>query len=663
MVRFLSTQRKMGFLQDNNKTNIMNFWDIETLINFFSAIFINEKLEEKIFIIFKGHDQRKELLSFIKTKVPLIGFNSHKFDHQVIEFMLQNERKHDFLSTEEVITDIYNFVQKLIYNQNKENSFPPYFIGKFTNPSIDIMKTLHLDGKAKMSSLKWCEFSMDWENLQDMPIHHSTYINESQIKEILDYNRNDVLATKELFDRHRGHVGLRKELTKAFGIDLLSASEPRIAKEIFGKYLCEAMGITKKELMALPKDIDTVNIGELILPNVKFETPQFQEVLDYFKSLTVNVEDNSINDELSDYDNLLAEKKVRKQIKIGDCIVDYALGGIHGCYEKPTIFEEDDKHIIMSLDAKSFYPHFNFIYGIRPIHLPEDIFNPIYKDFYVKREVIPKKDPLNYVFKLLLNGSYGLSKERNSFLYYPPMTLGICVNGQLMLSMLFERLQTIGKVILLNTDGGELLLEKKHLDKYFEICKEWEKETGFILEHEQYKKLVIRDVNNYIGVFTNGKVKYKGAFEFNDLPVHKDKSMLIVPKALSDYFINSIPVDKTIRSCDNIYDFCKAVKSKGGAKFYTIDPKTNIKEAQQKVNRYFVSKQGKFLIKELPKLETKVATNQINIFGEVNDGSRISQVEAHHLITIANKKPVLDKENINYEYYIQECNKIIKQFQ
>jgi hypothetical protein len=441
---------------------------------------------------------------------------------------------------------------------------------------------------------------------------------------------------------------------------LLSASEPRIAKEIFGKYLCEAMGISKKELLNLPKDIKTVVVKDLILPNIKFETKQFQDVLDYFKSLTVNVEDNSINDELSDYDNLLADKKIRKRIKVQDCLIDFALGGIHGSYEKPVIIDGDDEYIIMSLDVVSYYPHFNFIYGIRPIHLPADIFNPIYKDFYEKRKVIPKKDPLNYVFKLLLNGSYGLSKERNSFLYYPPMTLGICINGQLMLSMLFERLQKIGKIILLNTDGGELLLEKKYYDEYFEICKEWERETGFTLEYEQYKKLVIRDVNNYIGVFLNGKIKYKGAFEFNDLPVHKDKSMLIVPKALSEYFINSIPVDKTIRECDNIFDFCKAVKSKGGAKFYTIDPKTQEKTEQQKVNRYFVSKKGKFLIKELPKLETKIANNQINIFGEINNGERISKVDAGYKVIIANKNPVLN--DIDYEYYIHEAIKIIKQF-
>jgi hypothetical protein len=194
----------------------MQFWDIETLKTFFSAIFIDNNDSELVFIIHKSKDQRKEFLKFIKEKHPLVGYNSHKFDHQVIEYMLQNEKKHDILSTEEVLLDIYQFVQNLIESQKKENSFPPYYVGKFMNPSIDIMKTLHLDGKAKMSSLKWCEFSMDWYNLQDMPLHHSSDVDESQIEEILAYNRNDVLATRELFRKHKGQVMLRKELTNKF---------------------------------------------------------------------------------------------------------------------------------------------------------------------------------------------------------------------------------------------------------------------------------------------------------------------------------------------------------------------------------------------------------------------------------------------------------------
>jgi len=256
------------------------------------------------------------------------------------------------------------------------------------------MKTLHLDGKAKMSSLKWCEFSMDWDNLQDMPIHHGTEIVESQIQEILDYNRNDVLATKELFDRHRGQVGLRKELTKTFGMDLLSASEPRIAKEIFGKYICEAMGITKKELAVMRTPRDKIIVKDLILPFIEFETKEFNNVLKYFKSLILFPE--------KDVD----EEKIYYSQEFNGAVFEYGLGGIHGFVKEPTIFEESEDVCIMSNDIISMYPHFNFLFGVCPEHLPKEIFNPLYKGFFTQRQTIPKSNPMNYVLKIILNSTW-----------------------------------------------------------------------------------------------------------------------------------------------------------------------------------------------------------------------------------------------------------------
>ena len=38
---------------------------------------------------------------------------------------------------------------------------------------IDVFRLNHWDNKAKLSSLKWIQYSMDWDNIVDMPLHHT----------------------------------------------------------------------------------------------------------------------------------------------------------------------------------------------------------------------------------------------------------------------------------------------------------------------------------------------------------------------------------------------------------------------------------------------------------------------------------------------------------
>jgi len=351
-------------------------------------------------------------------------------------------------------------------------------------------------------------------------------------------------------------------------------------------------------------------------------------------------------------------------VKHQDCILEYGLGGVHGFVEKPTIFEETEDTEILSLDATSYYPFFNFRTGICPAHIPKEVFNPLYRSFFEERKLIPKKDPMNYVLKILLNSSYGLTKDLHSFLYDPFYTMSVTINSQLYLSMLIERLEHVATCIMSNTDGCEFIVRKKDKEEYFKICEAWEKELGYYLEHAAYKKMIVRDVNNYLSIFTDGSIKHKGCFEFKNLPVHKNKSMLIVAKALHNYYVENIPIKDTVYNCNNIFDFCKGVKGKGDSEYFIINKKTGEEIQQQKTNRYYISNDGNFFVKRLPKLENKPASNQIDIFGDVDDGTRESQVEAGYLCTIYNKhaEKKIAEYDINYQYYILEINKITNLF-
>jgi len=147
--------------------------------------------------------------------------------------------------------------------------------------------------------------------------------------------------------------------------------------------------------------------------------------------------------------------------------------------------------------------------------------------------------------------------------------------------------------------------------------------------------------NNYLAVTTQGKIKYKGAFEINK-DYHKDNSFKIIPIALSEYFVNNIPIETTILNHINIYDFCGRQKFKGqdyGTTETIINDKVMI-EKQQKVTRYYISTKGSSFMKNYAKGTTEV----------INKGYQITIFN-----TFLNKE--FDKYNINYQFYIKECNK------
>lgn len=178
----------------------------------------------------------------------------------------------------------------------------------------------------------------------------------------------------------------------------------------------------------------------------------------------------------------------------------------------------------------------------------------------------------------------------------------ITINGQLSLVMLYEMLAEgiPGSVPLMqNTDGLEMMIPKQYKQKYLDICAEWEKTTKLQLEHDEYKKIILADVNNYIAINTAGKAKCKGRFEFSDLALHKNKSFLIIPKAIYNYFVNDIPPEKYLADNRNIFDYCGGVKIKGDWEFVQTCVKNGevTYEKLQPTLRYYVSEKGCKIIK------------------------------------------------------------------
>ena len=81
--------------------------------------------------------------------------------------------------------------------------------------------------------------------------------------------------------------------------------------------------------------------------------------------------------------------------------------------------------------------------------------------------------------------------------------------------------------------------------------------------------------------------------------LHKNKSFLVIPKAIYDFFINNITPEQSLENNKNIFDYCGGAKAKGDWKFVetcVVDGAV-VKRDLQKVTRYYVSRRGCKMIK------------------------------------------------------------------
>jgi hypothetical protein len=613
--------------------------DFETLSNCFIAVFEDIRSEDQeIFVCHESKNDIVELVEFLLRNKSLdewhVSFNGLGFDSQITEHILKNAEQLVEQNGKTIAKFLYNKAQDVIRRSN-DGEFLEFSPRDLSIRQIDVYKLNHWDNNAKRSSLKWIQFTMDWHNIVDMPIHHTTDVTAEQIPEIIRYCINDVKSTKQIMQLSKGQIELRRNLTQDYNIDLFSASEPRISKELFLLFLSKQTGIKKYDLRNMRTHRNKIVVKDIILPYVQFTTATFQTLLKKFQDVVI----------------FPGETKggFKYSVQYKGVKTDYGLGGIHGA-RASKIYNSTDDMVIMTSDVVSYYPNLAIRNKWSPGHLPKEEFCALYEWFFEERKKIPKSDPKNYVYKIILNSTYGLSNDENSFLYDPEFTMRITINGQLSLTMLYEMIcEEIPNAIPLmqNTDGLETMIPREYQEKYMEICKRWEEITNFELEHGTYSKIVLGDVNNYIAVTEDGKSKCKGRFEYKDLALHKNKSFLVIPKALHAYFVNGIKPEEFIKSNTEIFDFCGGVKIKGDWKFYLhgVENQEYSKKPLQHTIRYYISKSGSKIIK------TNLSDN------------REIQVEAGkwmQTVFIDYQEKPFDEYNINYDYYIEKVRKEIE---
>ena len=604
------------------RNKIVYVYDIEVFRNVFHCTLLNTETEELIkFECSIRKNNIEEMCKFFKQDAYFVGYNNIHYDNPIINYCIEyfSNSKYTY---NKICLSIFNLSN--IITQDKEN-IDRWKRWKYANNFLTVDLLTMLYSKALRVSLKEMQVTMMYKNVQEFNQDWNSNLAENNIDSMIEYNINDVMSTYELLKRCEKDIQLRLNIEDQYHIHCLSKDGVNIGMQILAEEYMNKTGISWDILKNMRSPANIIDLNEIILPIIKYNTPILQDLLNEMKQLKVSP----------------GRKGYEKQFLLEDLIISVSVGGIHSINEPEIIIPNEDE-LLVDLDVASLYPSMLLNFNFYPRHLGKE-FKEIYQEIKDRRIYAKKTGDTvtNETLKLALNGLSGNLQNEFSWCYDPKSVMGIRINGQLLLLMLTERLIAIGaKPIQLNTDGIFCKIPKNNYELAKQICKEWESLTGLILEEDRFKSFYQLAINDYFGVFENGKIKEKGCF-ITKVKLGKGLSPKIIPKAVEKYFLENIKPKDYIPTVTDIKDFLMSEKT--GKQWHVEYNNTS----QQRTNRFYASTDGYYLYKWKDNQGIKEYQNMLVASG----------------VTLLNNFDDL-KENpkINYQYYITEANKIIAQF-
>ena len=577
------------------------------------------------FEISPWRNDSKEIIEFVlgcrDQGARLVGYNNLGFDYPILHMLVK-------MGYSDAQT-LYLKCQAIIDSQNEEDKWAHQVRpDDRVVQQIDLYKICHFDNRARATGLKALEFNMRLNSIQDLPFKPGSYLTREKLAVLRPYNAHDVHATKEFYFKILDKIKFREELTLKYQRDFMNHNDTKIGKDYLIMKLEEAgipcydygpSGRTPRQTKR-PR----IALRDAIPKWIKFENPEFTRILNWFKEQTIT-ETKGV------FEDIIA--------RINGFDFVFGLGGIHGSVEN-RIIESDDEFVIIDIDVASMYPNIAIANGFYPEHLGPMFIN-IYQGLYEQRKSYAKGTAENAMLKLGLNGVFGDSNSVFSVFFDPLFTMSITLSGQLEICMLAEQLMQIHQLSLiqLNTDGATMRVPRRLKYRVEEVCKEWEKLTKLQLEEAIYSRMFIRDVNNYIGEYENGKVKRKGAYEW-DVEWHQNAGGLVIAKVAEQVLVHGKPIRETVEQWPDLMDFC--LRTKVPRNGYLQWGEAQV----QNTSRYLVTVNGKPLTKWLPPLAKKPGV------------WRSFAIESGWKVQICNDLKDADSTDIDFNYYVKEVEKI-----
>ena len=517
----------------------MNFYDFEVFKYDWLVVIINPVTQTETVII---NDPEKLEDYYSKHKLDIwVGFNSRHYDQYILKAILcgfDPKEVNDYI----IVKDYPGWRYSNLFRDIPLNNY-------------DVMTGID-------RGLKTFEGFMG-NNIREtsVPFDIDRPLTKAEIQETVKYCRHDVEQTIEVFLKRKSDFDAQMGLLKMFNLPLSSINKTKVQ-------------LSAQILEASPREYhDEFDISFPDTMRIK----KYRAVVDWYKSPK--------NRNYEHWEKGKSGKEVLKktQLEIDVAGVPHVFGwgGVHGAREK--YFGEG---YFINMDVASLYPSLMIRYGLLSRSCNPEKFKYIVE---TRLKYKHEKNPLQAPLKIVINGTYGASKDRNNPLYDPRQANNVCVYGQLLLLDLIEHLEPYCEIIQSNTDGVLIKMpDGQNEDEFYslidDIAFEWEQRTGLVLEFDEYRKVFQNDVNNYVIVDGDGNYKSKGAYvkKLNDL----DYDLAIVNRALIDFMVHSVPVEITISKCNNLRDFQQVKKISNKYKYIKHG---NTKLAEKTV-RCFASK-------------------------------------------------------------------------
>ena len=563
--------------------------------------------ENKVFTVI--HNDEEALKEFIDSECVYCGFNSKHYDQFIIKAICNGA------SIEEV-KELNDYI--IGGGQGWEH---PLIRGNyFSFNNIDIKDDVY-----KALSLKAIEGHLG------MSVEESTVsfaldrpLTPGELAETIHYCKHDVDATERLVEVRMDYLKTKINLGRRAGIPDVKALAATNAKLTAMMLRAERKEWTDGRDYVYPPALDIS-----VIP---------QPILDFFDTI---------------HDKSIPDGKLFKTfltIDIGGMPCKYAWGGVHGSLV--AYFEEStDDRVIQNRDVSSLYPSLIEIYNYLSRNVPDpELFYAIKRDRIRAKHVGDKQTAKD--LKLPLNTVSGAQENQYNDLYDPLPTRSLRISGQLFLTVLAMRLLNTCKTIRLlnlNTDGLMYSVSKEELPIVDRIASEWEIETKFELETDDVRKVWIKDVNNLLMIKTDGEVKTVGGYLNYGISVKGawsiNNNMVIVKKALIEYFVNGTPVEETINGCNDIFDF--QLIAKAGQKYREAYHLVNGEQHPvQKVNRVYATADTRY-------------GKLFKVKAEDDSTAKIEMLPEHCIIDNDNKLTIKD---VDKTFYIEMAKKRINDF-
>lgn len=268
-------------------------YDEETYPNAFTARFIHIATDTRW--LFEISDRRNDLDALVHFVMQLkacgargVGYNNVGFDYPVLHFIVTR-----LVSDPRVI---YDHAMKLIKGSKDEKFALQVWDNDRLFEQLDLIMVWHYNKEnpvtgTEPTSLKALEVAMRMNNIEDLPFPVGKVLTSDEIDTLIAYMDHDVIATIYFYVRSQTQIRLREELTEKFGKNFINVSNTKMGSEILITE-CEKAGIQFYERvngrrMKRQTIRPSINLGECIFPYVSFENVEFDNVRQFLASKTI----------------------------------------------------------------------------------------------------------------------------------------------------------------------------------------------------------------------------------------------------------------------------------------------------------------------------------------------------------------------------------------